>query len=185
MELSDAIYGRRSTRAFKERLVDRSILEQLIEAAIQAPSAINEQPWEFTVIRNRSLLARLSAAAKDYALQPAKGNAFSIALQKHLEDPEFDIFYHAPALIVISVDSANWAIEDAALAAQNLMLAAYAHGLGSCWIGFAQRWLQTESGRRMIDLPRDFMPVAPIIVGYPAAKPPLVPRKPARSRWLD
>lgn len=185
MELNEAIHGRRSTRAFKERLVDRSILEQLIEAAIQAPSAVNEQPWEFTVIRNKSLLARISAAAKEYALQPAKGNAFSVALQKRLEDSDLDIFYHAPALIVISANSASWAVEDAALAAENLMLTAHAQGLGSCWIGFAQRWLQTESGRRMIELPRDFMPVAPIIVGYPAARQPLVPRKSARSRWLD
>ena len=53
------------------------------------------------------------------------------------------------------------------------MLAACAEGLGSCWIGFAQRWLETEEGKRAVDLPAGYTPVAPIIVGIPreAARP--------------
>ena len=78
-----------------------------------------------------------------------------------------------------------WAAEDAALAAENLMLAACAEGLGSCWIGFAQRWLETAEGKRTIDLGADYVPVAPIIVGYPTATVPPVPRRPATINWLN
>jgi len=183
MELMEAIFGRRATRAFTAEPVDRPVLERLVEAAIQAPSAINEQPWDFTVVRNKPLLDRISVAAKAHALK--KRDAIPSHLRQHLEDPGFHIFYQAPALIVISAGSRDWAAEDAALAAENLMLAAYAQGLGSCWIGFAQRWLETEEGQRAIGVPEGFVPVAPIIVGHPAAPVPPVPRSPAHVRWLD
>lgn len=118
-------------------------------------------------------------------LKAYQENAPPPHLREHLENPDFHIFYHAPALIVISASSGDWAVEDASLAAENLMLAAYARGLGSCWIGFAQRWLETEEGRKAIGVPQDFVPVAPIIVGHPAAPMPPVPRNRARLRWLD
>ncbi|WP_429925707.1 nitroreductase family protein (plasmid) [Agrobacterium vitis] len=185
MELTEAIYGRRATRAFTAEPVDGPVLELLVEAALQAPSAVNEQPWDFAIVRNKPLLDRISAAAKIYALREREENAVPSHLRQHLEDPEFHIFYHAPALIVISARNSDWAVEDAALAAENLMLTAHAHGLGSCWIGFAQRWLETEEGARAIGVPQGFVPVAPIIVGHPAAPVPPVPRNPARLRWLD
>lgn len=185
MELIEAIYGRRAARAFTAEPVDRSVLEFLVEAAIQAPSAVNEQPWDFTVIRSNPLLDRISSAAKAHVLKANQDTAPPPHLREHLENPDFHIFYHAPALIVISANSGDWAVEDASLAAENLMLAAYARGLGSCWIGFAQRWLETEEGRQAIGLPRDFVPVAPIIVGHPSAPIPPVPRNRARLRWLD
>jgi len=69
-----------------------------------------------------------------------------------LNDPNFDIFYGAPALIVIStVTQIPWAIEDSALAAENLMLAARGMGLGTCWIGFAQAWLGTPEGKAALN----------------------------------
>ena len=72
----------------------------------------------------------------------------------------------------------------AILAAENLMLAAYAHGLGACWIGFAQRWLATEEGRRTIKAPEGFLPVAPIIAGHPGKAAPAVLRNPSQIRWV-
>ena len=71
-----------------------------------------------------------------------------------LSDPAFQIFYHAPVMILISgIAEVPWIVEDCALAAQNLMLAAYGLGLGSCWIGFAQRYLNTPAGKRHLDVP--------------------------------
>lgn len=185
MELTQAIYGRRATRAFTSEPVSTSALELLVEAAIQAPSAVNEQPWDFAIIRNKALLDQISTAAKGHVLNASKIGDVPSHLRKHLEDPAFHIFYHAPALIVISAKTSEWAVEDAALAAENLMLSAYAQGFGSCWIGFAQRWLETEEGQRSIGVPPDFTAIAPIIVGHPAASMPPVPRNPARARWLD
>lgn len=185
MDLTEAIYGRRATRAFTPEPVTQPVLEQLVEAAIQAPSAVNEQPWHFAVVRNAPLLDRIAVAAKAHMLEATESGSFPRRLHEHLENPGFHVFYHAPALIVISARAGDWAAENAALAAQNLMLAAHALGLGSCWIGFAQRWLETPEGRRALDLSDDVVPVAPIIVGHPAEVPPPVPRNPPRLRWFD
>ena len=64
-----------------------------------------------------------------------------------------------------------WAVEDCALAAENLMLAARGAGLGTCWIGFSQGWLGTPEGKALLKLPAAYKPVAPIIVGHPKSAP--------------
>ena len=184
MELTEAIYGRRSTRAFSKRPVAKSLLERLIDSAIQAPSARNKQPWEFVVIQNIPLLNQISEASKAHIRGTEKG---SLALHPDdsLNDPDFHIFYHAPVLIVISAEHGDWAVANAALAAENLMLVAHGNELGTCWIGLAQDWLGTAEGRRAIGVSEGFLPVAPIIVGHPAGDVPPVPRNPPRMRWID
>lgn len=74
--------------------------------------------------------------------------------------------------------------EDAALAAQNLMLMATDIGLGSCWIGFAQGWLNTPEGHRILNLPGNARVVAPIILGHPRTVPPSVARKAPLMSWI-
>lgn len=185
MNLKDAIYGRRATRAYTAEPVPEPMIETLIAAAIQAPSAVNEQPWHFTIIRNQDLLERISTAAKAHMLKVMQSSSFPHHLHGRLQDPQFHIFYHAPALIVISTRAGDWHVENAALAAQNLMLAAHGAGLGSCWIGFAQRWLETGEGRMTLALPEHYLPVAPIIVGHPKQPVPPVPREAPWMHWLD
>jgi nitroreductase len=184
MDLLEAIDGRRSVREYTEEPVDDAILRELIAAAIQAPSAINQQPWAFIVVKDAAILSRISDQAKAHFLKA------SLAAPAHpfrdmLNDPKFHIFYHAPALVVIAAaEPTDWAIEDCALAAENLMLAAYAKGLGTCWIGFAQHWLATADGKAALGVPPSLSPIAPIIVGHPRRQPPPVPRKPADIRWV-
>lgn len=105
--------------------------------------------------------------------------------QEILNNPKFHIFYHAPALILISsVAESHWTVENCALAAENLMLSARAAGLGTCWIGFAQTWLETAEGKAALNLPAAYVPVAPIIVGHPKSAPPPVPRKEPDIHWI-
>ena len=105
--------------------------------------------------------------------------------QEILGDPDFDIFYHAPVLVVIAAASNSpWAVEDCSLAAENLMLVAHAAGLGTCWIGFSQAWLGTAEGKELLKIPADYFPVAPIIVGHPKSVPPPVPRKEPNILWV-
>src|SRR5690242_14863623 len=123
MELTEAIFARRSVRSFKDEPVARDMIEAVIAAAIQAPSAMNEQPWIFSVIEDQAKLDHISRAAKTHMLELDTSDASPV--RKMLSDPGFHIFYHAPALVVISAKGGGrWAIEDCALAAQNLMLAA-------------------------------------------------------------
>jgi nitroreductase len=86
--------------------------------------------------------------------------------------------------VISSVAESPWAVEDCALAAQNLMLAARAAGLGTCWIGFAEAWLGTPEGKAVLELPATSLPVAPIIVGHPKSAPPPVPRREPEIRWI-
>jgi nitroreductase len=88
-------------------------------------------------------------------------------------------------IVICAVDAGNWGVEDCALAAENLMLAAYSKGLGTCWIGFAQGWLDTADGKSALGLPSAFVPVAPIIVGHPHHQPTPVLRKTPDIRWLN
>ncbi len=102
-----------------------------------------------------------------------------------LSDPHYNIFHGAPLLIVISADAQGpWIVEDCALAAENLMLAAFDEGLGTCWIGFAQNYLSTAQGKAALGLPADWVPVAPIIVGWPKAPAAPVPRKEPHMLWI-
>jgi len=185
MDLKEAIYNRRAVREFTPKPVDEEVLRQLVDAAIQAPSAVNQQPWLFTVVQDKALLARISREAKAHMLRTSAAALVSHHFQSILENPEFDIFYHAPALIVISAVAGPWIVEDCALAAENLMLAACAAGLGTCWIGFAQEWLGTPEGKSSLKLSSTAVPVAPIIVGHPKTAAAPVPRKAPKIDWIS
>ena len=185
MELMDAIRNRRAVREYTSEPVAPDTIRALIEAATLAPSAVNAQPWLFTVIRDGKVLDRISAAAKAHMLTLIGEGSGLHGMREHLTNPEFHIFYHAPVLILISASGSDgWAVEDATLAAENLMLAACDKGLGTCWIGFAQRWLETEDGRRTAGFSAEFRPVAPIIVGHPKGASPAVPRNAPTIHWI-
>ncbi len=185
MDLERAIYSRRAVREYTEENIGQPVLQRLIDAAIQAPSAVNAQPWLFSVVQDRAVLALISREAKTHLLAAPPQNLPLHRLHGLRDDPDFDIFHRAPVLIVIASATADgWAVENCSLAAQNLMLAAYAAGLGTCWIGLSQGWLATSAGKAALRLPDSCLPVAPIVVGRPKSQPPLVPRKEPQIRWI-
>ena len=189
MDIFEAIAGRRSCRQYSQQDVDEPTIRRLIDAAVLAPNAVNEQPWIFTVVRDRPRLDRISQEAKLHMLasMPAKVTAGTRAqhFRSTLSDPAYQIFYHAPVLILISGrEPGSWITEDCALAAENLMLMSHALGLGSCWIGFAQGYLNTTPGKRILELPAESVPVAPIIVGHPQVPTPFPGRKPPEVHWV-
>jgi nitroreductase len=185
MQLEEAIFNRRSVREYTGEAVDEATLKRLITAAVHAPNAVNDQPWTFTVVRSRKVMEQISAAAKLHMLATARDASIE-RFRSHLENPEFDIFYQAPVLIVISGNIAGpWITEDCALAAENLMLAAFAEQLGTCWIGFAQSYLNTAKGKAALHIPDAWIPVAPIIVGRPRGPAAQVSRKSPEILWVD
>ena len=137
------------------------------------------------MVRDQDVLDRISRGAKTYMLATMDGTPHADHFRARLSDPNFQVFYHAPALILISAkEQGAWIVEDLGLAAENMMLAAYAAGLGSCWIGFAQGFLNTAEGKELLGLPAACVPVAPIIVGYPKAEPQPVPRHAPEVKWI-
>lgn len=178
MHVMDALYHRRAVRSYAPRPIDESIVRPLIDAAVQAPSAMNLQPWAFVVVLDRNILRAVSDRAKEHLVRTM---APSSPLAQYLDDlrsPAFNIFYDASALIVIcATSSVPGASEDCALAAQNFMLAAHAHGFGTCWIGFARPWLNEPEGKAALGIPDSYAPVAPIIIGYPSGPAEAHPRR--------
>jgi nitroreductase len=186
MDILEAIRGRRAVRDFTAKPVSRTAIRQLISAASWAPSAMNDQPWHFTIVTDPDVLDEISTRAKGWTLAHVSALRQSTHFRDLLSDPAFHLLYHAPALVVISVAAKEqWATEDCALAAQNLMLAAVELGLGTCWIGFAQGWLSSEEGRHLLGLAADQVAVAPIALGYPKVPPPPVPRKSVAVNWIS
>lgn len=172
-------------REYTAQKVDEKDILELIDTAVLAPSAVNQQPCTFTVVRDQGLLDQISRKSKSHMRTKSIAGANSEHFRSLLNDPNFHIFYHAPVLILISaVVDGPWIVEDCALAAENLMLSACAHGLGTCWIGFAQSFLNQPAGKNILGLPAAWVPVAPIIVGHATTSSPVVPRKQPEIRWV-
>jgi nitroreductase len=178
MDLIKALETRRSVRNYQERGVAREVIEKLITLATQAPSAMNSQPWAFVVITDKSKLEEYSARAKELLLQTMDRHPLMEKYRGTLSKKSFNIFYNAPVLVAIYAKSEGPAPEDdACLAAQNFMLAAHNEGLGTCWIGFSRDLLDSIEFKTELGIPGEYVAAAPMILGYPAADPPAVPRK--------
>jgi len=183
MTLQEAIHARRSVRAYAPAALDRATIEALLHAAVRAPTAVHMEPWAFVVLQDREALRRLSDRAKPLFVEEVHrahldrgGHALDIFAR-----PGFDIFYGAGTLVIIGAESdVPFAVADCWLAAENLMLAACAMGLGTCVIGSALVALQLPEVKRDLGIPAGFMPIAPIIVGVPSGDTPITSRKPPR-----
>ncbi len=181
VDVMDAIYERRAVRAYTRRMVERETVQRLIEAAIQAPSAVNQQPWAFVVVQDAALLRRLSERSKQLSLAELKPGTPLWEHRAMLADPAVDVFHGASTLIVVCATPAAWpANEDCCLAAQNLMLAAHGLGLGTCPIGFARGALNESATKQELGIPADHSAVFPIALGQPRDRPAATPRRPAR-----
>jgi nitroreductase len=163
MELSEAIKGRRSIRAFKKQNVPEETVEKLIEAASWAPSAGNIQPWEFVIVRKPAVKKKLAQAALNQAF---------------VEE--------APVVIVVCANetrssmgyglrgSTLYCIQDTAAALQNVLLTVHSLGLGACWIGA----FNEGEAREAVNAPEGIRPVAIIPIGYANEAPPQRSRRP-------
>jgi nitroreductase len=172
-------------REFTDAAIDRKIVARLIDIAIQAPSAMNLQPWAFAVLLDRNRIADLDARAKRWLLDNFSRTGFDLSLRTMLEDPAHLIFYRAPALVLILAKSADpQCAQDCCLAAENFMLAARNEELGTCWIGISRPWLNMSAVKAELEVPEDYDVIAPIVLGYPKAWPESQGRQPAEIHWL-
>ncbi len=174
----DVIRTRRSVRAYKHDGIERSAVMTLLQAATLAPTAMHEEPWEFVVIQDRNLLKRISDLAKPLFIESLH------PVPDAFRHSDFDIFHGAGTLIVICARPNGPFVEaDCWLAAENLMLAACASGLGTCVIGSSVAAISEM--RKEIGIPSDYEVIAPIVVGVPAGETDASPRKePSVLAWL-
>lgn len=143
MEL-DLLKKRISVRQYEERPIEREKLEMLVEAARFAPTARNEQPWEFVIVTERSDLERLAKLA-DYG----------------------GFIGNAGACIAVFCRDTKYYLEDGSAATTYLCLAATALGLGSCWVA-GDKKIYAEDVRQILRAPEGYRLISLVSLGYPA-----------------
>ena len=175
-----AIHGRRSVRSYAPGKLGSDVVHTLLAAAVQAPTAIHEEPWAFVVLHDAKLLQRISDRARGFLAEEAR----RLHREKQSRLPEgsrteFSIFYNAETLVVIyaKTGEGRFVVADCWLAAENLMLAAYSMGLGSCVIGSAVPAMEDAETRAELGIPDGFTAFVPVIVGVPTGDIPPVSRK--------
>lgn len=172
------ILSRRSVRNFKKEQIEETQLSLILEAGKAAPSSMNRQPWYFSVIQDASLLNWL--AQKNREIVSASQELSQI--NKWINVPNYNNFYHAPTVILISGDTENiWHICDCALAMENMALAAHSIGVDSCIVVSSRFVFQSEEApaiKEKLAIPQGYAPLYALCLGYNAAENPApTPRK--------
>jgi nitroreductase len=211
MNVLSAIEGRKSIRVFKSDPVPREMIEKVLQAAIQAPSSSNQQPWRFIVVTGRKkerLTEKLLKAYKERTVKydPSKGKTIP---QEYVEktrqlfrdirsyiqetgQPIKDFveegsyrFYHAPVAILITMDKCfhRSRLVDIGLSVENLMLSAHALGLGTCALALI---LACEDVmREELKIPDNQEVILGIALGYPDTSSPLYQFKSSRDELKE
>jgi nitroreductase len=154
MDILQTITSRRSIREFTEEPVSDQSITELLQAAMSAPSAGNEQPWHFVVIRDRQILDGI---------------------------PKYHPYAHplkeTSVAIMVCGDSKleQWKgcmVQDLSAAAENILIAVQAKGLGAVWLGLYPVEERVEGVRKLLNIPEDVIPLCVIPIGHPAEQKP-------------
>lgn len=155
MSLLDIILKRRSIRRYKPKPIPKKVLNNILEAGRRAPSAGNRQPWRFIVVTDQEIKRKLSQGTWNW---PIRDSAVTIVGYGYIGDSY----------------ARKWSTIDVAIALENMVIAAEAQGVGSCWIGdFNEKEVKETLG-----IPDDYKVVALVSFGYPSEHPSLRLKKP-------
>lgn len=187
-EVIEAIKRRRSVRSYKAKRLPKDIINTIIDAGNEAPSAMNSQPWRFVVVENKETRERLLRAAMPNAqkiidtIKDADPKRYELIKKRYseLEDP---IYYSAPAVVFV-IGSGHYASHSCPLACENMMLAAHSLGVGSCWVGFGAMVAEDPEARNILELKEDEAIFGPILLGYPKDNPERPSKREPVVKWI-
>ncbi len=187
-EVLETIKIRRSVRSYEPRPVPRGILQTLVEAANDAPSAMNTQPWRFVAVTDqkfRQLLVETAVPnAKKYLESFKQSNPQRYAvIMKRFDEMTDPIYYSAPAMIFV-IGSGPQAADGCPMACLNIMLAACSLGLGSCWVRFGSLIKDNPEIAQALQLKEGEEIFGPILVGYPKEIPEPPKKKDPEVIWI-
>lgn len=178
-EILRTIYERRAVRKYKDRLVDRKLIDEIIDAGRMAPSAMNRQLWKFYVLTDKEQINSLSPIIVNVANKVLSW-AHGIDSTKTTDI----IFHNAPVVIFITAPKkSDWAALDIGMCSQNMMLAAKSLGLETCPIGLAKLLQKTDKISILGMAPSEEIKLA-IIVGYGDESPAVHERKKDNVKYL-
>ena len=167
MDALENIMTRRSIRRFTDQPISDEDLDTILRAAMSGPTCVNARDWSFLVTRDPEILGRM-ADANGRPAEPLRHAAAGILVLGDLERA----FKPAPDYWVI----------DAAIAAQNMILAAHALGIGSVWLGTWPQMDRVENQRKLFALPESAIPHSVIALGWPAQGGDVNPMAPAGQK---
>jgi len=170
------IRERRTTRRFKAEQIKEEELQAIIEAGLYAPSAHNQQSWNFTVIQNKELLDELNIKTKEAAKSfPDE------MIQKMANNDKLNLFYGAPTVVIVSgQNSAMLPQIDCAAATENMFIAAEALEIGGCWngmVGFLFNGPKGEEYKKKLNIPEGYTPYYAAVFGYKEVKATKAPAR--------
>ncbi len=146
----NTIFTRRSVRNYiTDKVVEKEKMEMLLKAGMQAPSARNQQPWEFILVDDTKLIREVKTALGEQKMLDMVNNAI-VLLEK------------------TDVPRACYIEQDVGACMQNILLQAAEMGLGTCWMGCEKGTKQETEMRRIFDIPSDINIFGFIVVGYPS-----------------
>jgi nitroreductase len=157
-------------RNYSDKEVTDELITEIIRAGTYAPTAMNQQPWRFVVVKNKKLIEEYDERAKKLFVEAFKDTTIPAmaAYVRNLSKPQTRLFYGAPVLILVFAVPGVVNDHDCALAAENMMLAAHSLGIGSCWIGLALHLGWDAEFLKEVGVPEGYKLIAPLIFGYPA-----------------
>ena len=182
------IANRRAVRAYEPRSVSKNVIRKIINAANQAPSGMNSQPWRFVVVTDKKFHKKLTETAIPKSKKVLRSLKKTIpdrynAIMKRYDELEDPIYYSAPVIIFV-IGIGSFADLSCPLACQNIMLAARSLGLGSCWIHFGSFVTHDKAIKKRLGLTKGEKIFGPIVVGYTRKFPTTPPKKKPRVKWI-
>lgn len=153
MDLYNGLLTRRSVRKYSGKPVDNYLIQELLRAAMYAPSANNTQPWSFLVSRNKEIFLGFSEVHPSSKMLLTADCGILVLRDRNKQYAE------------------GYGTTDCSAATQNILLAAHAFGLGACWIGTYPRENRMEYLSKAFELPDHLEPFAMVAIGWPESQP--------------
>ena len=176
-QVVETIMTRRSVRQYKPQAVERGKMQTIVECGINAPNAMNKQPWEVRVVDNSDYINGVTELYK-------KANP------KAAEDPAFkNMFRNAPTVVFIGHDTESESSPfDCGLLAENMMISAWSMGIGSCCLGSPARFMKTPEAAEYLQklgFSEGYELLYCIGFGYPDEAPAAKPREAAKVKFVE
>jgi nitroreductase len=169
-----AICNRRSVRKYTAKQITDADLNQILDAALSAPNAMNQQKWHFTVVQDKVMLEKMEAIVKENMI-----NSGNDLLANRASAPGFTAFHNAPTVILISADDKAKLVQiDCGAAAQNMALAAESLLLGSCIITSSSYIFASSKCNDLkmkLGIPTGYSHICSVVIGYKEGANPVAP----------
>ena len=170
MDALQCILTRRSCRSYEDRPISKKEILELLTVGTKAATGSGMQPWGFVTLEGREKIAALSDEIKAWLKENFADFPWLTQYREWLDNPNYNIFYDANNVICVYGDTiSHWYVYDGTLCTANIMLAAHAKGIGSCWINRAMETFELPEGKALLaewGLGENWKGVGNCILGY-------------------